>query len=419
MSFHTFPRDAGRFRAAIDLVLAAASPADGPTSGPGGAAAAAGGGLFAPPPAASSDGERLQADNTWSLLVGRLGTICLHYISQVAGAGEAWGSSTGAAEGSGGGSGLGKGNAGGVDGHGAAAVVGVGSSEVTAASEAALRGFGLLASPGTWEHRWPVGTAGVGAISTAESRCRTLMSSLALGSITLGGGRGAAGGIQGVSGNTPPRRSGSGAKGGVRLSVRADRNGVTGEWTRAPTLFGVLRVVWDATASTPAGGATAGGEAAQAVKLLCSSSFQALGIGGAKEGVSSPGAAGGGEGGAPPSGGAVVGDTSEGAAMPTERQRLLEAFAAAVLPAPRLLEHPLRALLVDPMLAGDAGAWWQMVSVAGEAVGADGSDEGNGGCGGGGAARRRDVAWAVANILRVRRQHVRCVEPLLVERLSA
>eukprot|EP00752_Nemacystus_decipiens_P008436 g7540.t1 len=393
VSFHAFPHDAGRFRAAIDLVLAAAPPTDaaaGPPAGPGGAAAAAaaGGGLFAPPPAASSDGDRSEADNAWSLLVARLATVCLHYIGQVA----AGGSATGAAEG-----GDVKGNTGDADGRGAAVVVGVGSSEVAAASEAALRGFGLLASPRAWEHRWPgsrTSAGGVGATSIAESRCRALMSSLALGRITFSGAvGGAVGGGRVSSGKTPLRRNG-GDKGDVRLSVRAERDELTGEWTRAPRLFGVLRVVWDASASTAAAGGAAGADAPQAVRLLCSSSFKALGIGGAKEGASGPGAGGGAP---PPSGGvggAVVHNVGGGVPMPTERQRLLEAFAAAVLPAPRLLDHPLRTLLVDPMLAGDAGAWWQLVSVAGGAVG------GNGGSGGD-AARRRDVAWAVANILRV------------------
>ena len=83
------------------------------------------------------------------------------------------------------------------------------------------------------------------------------------------------------------------------------------------------------------------------------------------------------------------------------RREVLEAFCAAVLPAPRLLEHPLRALLVNPMLAGDAAPWWRLVSMAGGAVGTE-KQAGGGGWGGDDAARRRDVAWAVANILRVR-----------------
>ncbi|CAN0388374.1 unnamed protein product, partial [Laminaria digitata] len=69
---------------------------------------------------------------------------------------------------------------------------------------------------------------------------------------------------------------------GVRLTVRAERDEATGEWTRAPRLFGVLRVLWDVSGG---GGAATGAQVAAtaataaAVRLLCASSLEALAIG--------------------------------------------------------------------------------------------------------------------------------------------
>lgn len=389
----------------MDLALATAAE-DNLTSDP-----AESTGLFAPPAAPSSgesERERARADNAWSLLVARLGTICLQYIGQVAvaaaglGTGEAGGlSPNGGVSGGGSGSGSGKGDAMEGDFAGSArgaAVVRVGHSDVEGAVEAAMRGFELLSSPVAWRRRWPGSSE-----ATAESRHRALMSSLALGVVVFGAEIGPpaveAAPRMGMARVLPGNNSSKGVVKRVRLSVRVEKDGVSGKWTQTPRLFGVLRVIWDVASAVSAGGS--GGGEGQALRLLCSSSFQALGIssganggdslqtGGPNTPVVAAAAAGAG-------GGA---DNIAESALLLDRRALLEAFAAAILPAPRLLEHPFKALLMDPMLTGDAGAWWKVVAVAGEAVGVDSSGDGRSGCGG--AARRRDVAWAVANILRV------------------
>ncbi|CAN0087178.1 unnamed protein product, partial [Ectocarpus sp. 13 AM-2016] len=389
--FHAFPCDAGRFRAAIDLVLAAAPASDSPAT-PEGA------GLFAAQPASSggSDSDRLLMDNTWSLLVTRLGAVSLQYMSQVSATAAAAGGRSrknGAESRDNGGGRRCKGDAmEDAEGVEVAVVAGEGSAEVGDAAAVAMRGFALLASPAAWRHRWPLSEPAV-----VQRRCRVFLASLALGRVLLGtrSKTGAeAGPGEALTKSSPRGRE----RGGVRLLLRTERERVGGEGSRAPTLFGVLRVAWDAAAAEAGVGE---GRATQTVRLLCASSFQVLGIGVAEDGEStargetrpmssSAVAEGGGGGGAV----AVPGGAHETTAP--DRRRLLEAFAAAVLPAPRLLEHPLRAALMDPMLGGDGAAWWELVSVAGEAVGAGGT-----GGGGGAAARRRDVAWAVANILEV------------------
>ncbi|CAM9290006.1 unnamed protein product [Ectocarpus sp. 4 AP-2014] len=389
--FHAFPCDAGRFRAAMDLVLAAAPASDNATT-PGGA------GLFAAQPASSSgsDSDRFLRDNTWSLLVTRLGAVCLQYVSQLSATAAAGGGGRSPKNGaesrnSGGGSGC-KGDA--VDdaeGAEGAVVAGAGSAEVGDAAEVAMRGFALLAFPAAWRHRWPLSEPAV-----AQRRYRVFLASLALGRVLVGT-RSKTGAEAGPGGALrKPSPTGRG-RGGVRLLLRTERERVGGEGSRASTLFGVLRVAWDAAAAEAGGGES---RAAQAVRLLCASSFQVLGIGVTEDGestarietrpMSSSAVAGGG------GGGAAAGPGGAHETAVPDRRLLLEAFAAAVLPAPRLLEHPLRAALMDPMLGGDGAVWWELVSVAGEAVGVGGT-----GGGGGAASRRRDVAWAVANILEV------------------
>lgn len=387
--FHAFPCDAGRFRAAMDLVLAAAPASDSPAT-PGGA------GLFAAQPASSSgsDSDRLLGDNTWSLLVTRLGAVCLQYMSQVSATAAAGGGRSpknGAESRNSGGGGGCKGDAmDDAEGAEGAVVAGAGSAEVGDAAEVAMRGLALLASPAAWRHRWPLSERAV-----VQRRCRVFLASLALGRVLVGT-RSKTGAEAGPGEALNPHR-GRGRV-GIRLMLRTERERVGGEGSRASTLFGVLRVAWDASAAEAGGGE---GRAAQAVRLLCASSFQVLGIGVTEDGEStaridtrpmSSSAVAGGAG-----GGAAAGPGGAHETAVPDRRRLLEAFAAAVLPAPRLLEHPLRASLMDPMLGGDGAAWWELVSVAGEAVGAGGT-----GGGGGAAARRRDVAWAVANILEVR-----------------
>ncbi|CAM9293176.1 unnamed protein product, partial [Ectocarpus sp. 8 AP-2014] len=362
--FHAFPCDAGRFRAAMDLVLAAAPASDS-------AANSGGAGLFAAQPASSSgsDSDRLLGDNTWSLLVARLGAVCLQYISQV--------SATVAAAAAGGGRSrkngaesrdIGGGGGGGCkdamdDAEGAegAVVAGAAAAEVGDAAEVAMRGFALLASSAAWRHRWPLSE-----LAVVQRRCGVFLASLALGRVLLGT-RSKTGADAGPGEELKkPSPTGRGRE-GVRLLLRTERERVGGEGSRAPTLFGVLRVAWDAAAAEAGGGE---GRATQAVRLLCASSFQVLGIGIAEDGEGtarietrpmSSSAVAGGEG-----GGAAAGPGGAHETAVPDRRRLLEAFAAAVLPAPRLLEHPLSASLMDPMLGGDGAAWWELVSVAGE-----------------------------------------------------
>ncbi|CBJ29420.1 conserved unknown protein [Ectocarpus siliculosus] len=392
--FHAFPSDAGRFRAAMDLVLAAAPASDNATT-PGGA------GLFAAQPASSSgsDNDRLLGDNTWSLLVTRLGAVCLQYMSQVSATAAAAGgrSRKNGAESRdiGGGGGGCEGDAmDDAEGAEGAVVAGAESAEVVDAAEVAMRGFALLASPAAWRHRWSLSEP-----VAVKRRCRVFLASLALGRVlmrTRSKTGEEAGPGEALRKPSPTGRGRGRGREGLRLSLRTERERVGGEGSRAPTLFGVLRVAWDAAVAEAGGGE---GRATQAVRLLCASSFQILGIGVAEDGESTARIET-----RPMSSSAVAGGGARAAAGPggahetavPDRRRLLEAFAAAVLPAPRLLEHPLRAALMDPMLGGDGVAWWELVSVAGEAVGAGGT-----GGGGGAAARRRDVAWAVANILEV------------------
>lgn len=393
VNFHTFPRDAGRFRAALGLVLAAVAD---PSADPRGT------GLFAPlalsrekcevgkaatPPAAE--------DDSWTLLVARLGIVCLHYIAEVgklAGVG-------------------GKGSPGrdamNDDDNGS----GGGLREVSAAAESAVEAFALISSPEEWRRRGLLESTKV-----AEGLCRRLLVSLALGRLVL---RGDGGGCDGGGGGAEKtrilqdfmiaRKEKPGRKSSIRLAVRADVDGLlSGCWTRAPRLFGVLRVMWDATA-----GSVTTDTAGAAVRLLCSSSLEALGIGagGAARTVEAIPPSAEAETSTPPiSTFVAVGETlpdeiagrSRKLTPLLDNRVLLETFASAVLSAPTLLEHPLRALLVDPMLAGDAGAWWVLVTVVGDAQGAT-EEEGvvGGGSGGDGAARRRDVAWTVANVLKV------------------
>lgn len=312
----------------------------------------------------------------------------------------------------------------------------------------AMRVLSIIASHEQWGKRGPQHGSSDGGEATVL--CRRLLVSLALGKFVLtaddtlgattggtkvalasgpdGESQSSKGPVSSTFGNSPSKRTG----GGVRLLVRASSADVSrGSWMRAPLMFGVLRVHWDAAATeTAAATGESGDDVKAAVRLLCSASLKALGISTA-DAVSSPavGAREKGEGELPATSCAseqtnrqsvadkkgariTVAAESALARIPHDdqpaafhRRETFEAFACTVLPSPRLLEHPFRALLVDPMLAGDARAWWELVAVAGEVVGAGGGKMGS--CGSGAAGGRVDVAWAVANLLGVSNEDVR------------
>lgn len=479
VNFHSFPRDAGRFHKALALVAAAPAAAPGDARGH-----PLGHGLFAPPAGSSSpsggggggvgssggvgdsvgvaatvaaaEAVTRAGDNAWTLLVNRLGTLCLHYVAQLAAVATVAGDDGDSRTGAGGGVLKGVKKVDTMDLDDSAASVGL---EVRTAAESAVRVFALLSSPEEWCSRLAVPETAGRADRHADHPCRRFLSSLALGKLLLCPGGGDPGGGGGGGGSS---RGGSGDEGGdggggknfgravahadrrksMRLTVRTERDDVTGDWTRAPRLFGVLRVLWDASGGgdgatgTKSAGTEGAAVTAAAVRLLCAASLEALAVG--SGGVGGRGEGGGGGGGvgseAPPlerslgrrrrrEGEGEVAETLPAAVasetvaveaagkpqldigrpsclMRGRRKKVLEAFAAAMLPAPRLLEHPMRALLVDPMLAGDATAWWRLVSMAGDAVGAEKGEGGNEG-GGCDAARRRDISWAVSNILQV------------------
>lgn len=411
ISFHAFPRDAGRFRAALGLMLAAVSDpsADARRVVPPAASPGKCGGK-----AAAAAPRCVEEHDAWTLLAVRLGVLCLHYFAE---AGRMAGDDGGKV--SSGGRDAMEDNSG-SEGEG-------GGREVSAAAESAVEAFALISSPREWRRRgWLEST------EAAEGLCRRLLVSLALGRLVLraeaGGGSGAGGvptTVEACGARTAKKLGGR--RSTVSLAVRLDVvDGVSsGCWTRTPRLFRVLRVLWDATVG---GGGTTKDAAGAAVRLLCSSSLEALRIsaGGAcaVEAVPAndtevstaflpiP---------TPVAAGAATPPPPESAGQPCklppliDNRVLLKSFASAMLPAPKLLEHPLRALLVDPMLAGDAGAWWVLVSVAGDAVGAgeEAGVAGGGSGGGGGAARRRDVAWTVANVLKVTNKKNSCLRPMV------
>lgn len=347
VNFHVFPRDAERFHTAMGFVLSAAGDA---TADPRET------GIFAPIAAAAtaSSGNpgitlrmkplTLMRSDAWGLLVARLGILCLNYITEFA---EAIGGMTGP------GRGASKGRAG-TDAMEDESDVSVGGeSRVRGASDSAAQMFALLSSPEEWQRR------GLLETKEAEILCRSFLATLVVGRL---GGLGDATDTGGAKGNGN----------GVRLLVKLERRAVDGKWIKTPRLFSALRMLWDAAAQ----GSVIEADRATALRLLCTASLEALGI--------------------PPEG---VGRSGVGVgAHAPERKILSEAFAAAILPVPRLLEHPCKALLVDPILAGDARAWWELVSVAADAVGEEGACLGEGG-----AVTRRDVAWTVANVLNVRK----------------
>lgn len=392
VNFHVFPRDESRFRAAVALVVAAASDPSGNPHYTG---------LFAPL-ASSRARKDSGSENSWMLLMGRLGTLCLQYIAN--------GATSAAAQVSGVGVSNVAATHGGmvdVDGHsgavsGAAAeYVGVkglkGQVEeaVVAGFTEAMQAFALISSPQEWKRGLLQG-----GDAEAEALCRRLLVSLALGRFVLsekkgatadGNGPGVAAGFGAVEikkgGPSPPKSASPLARRGavgVRLVVRADQpDAATGSWTRSPRLFEVLRVHWDA-AATMTGGPKLD-PAKTPSRLLCSASLEALGISGR----------------APVDAARHRRTPLEGPSNVILRSgETLESFASAILPSPRLLEHPCRQFLVDPMLAGDARAWWELVAGAGDAVGA--TDGGATPLANGPVGTRRDVAWTVANILRVK-----------------
>ena len=369
VNFHVFPRDTERFRSALGLVLAAAGDT---TADPRAT------GIFAPLISAAVSStesrddvmggkKRPTASDTWRLLVARLGTLCLFYMSQTAGGTVMVGAATDAME-----------DDGGHDQAGERARVETNSGAGTGAVDSAARVFGLLSSPREWRRRVLEEMQEL----EAESLCQDFLTSLAIGRVHVSSPRRKVAREDGSIGAIG-RESVEGGKGkGVRLMVRLNRREADGRCTHTPRLFRVLRVLWDAAAGR---GETAVAEAkneASPLRLLCVASLKTLGIGITSEARETS-----------PAEGRTALDHP---LMSPERKVLLEAFAASILPAPRLLEHPCRALLVDAMFAGEARAWWELVSVAGDAVGEKGACIGETG-----SARRRDVAWAVANVLKV------------------
>lgn len=367
VSFHAVPRDAGRLRTVLGLVLASASDSQSDPRATG---------LFAPLVMARERGDPT-SEHAWVLLMARVGVLCLQYIADGTGA-EVEGSRE--------------------------------RTEVVALEEA-VRCFALITSAAEWRRR-SVGVDG----REAEMLCRRVLMSLALGRLCLGGEKAARHPdprdvpVEGKGAESPPARPGR--RWGVRLKVRGARDEATGKWTREPWMFEVLRLRWNAAAPAVTS------ESVDAVtRLLCTASLEALGIGEvspstgsgtagtnltatASQGVRTRGVtpAGGTDQRGVAGGGGGLGGTAGHGDVSGERE-VLGAFASAMLPSPRLLEKSLRVLLVDPMLEGEASAWWELVAVAGDVVGAEG-----GACSGAreAATRRRDVAWTVANILRVR-----------------
>lgn len=349
----------------------------------------------------------LVVDDQWTLLITRLGTLCLHYTAEmVAFTGKEVGGSHSGTEAT-------KGDAMTIvdadEGHDNM------EAEVRGAAESAVQVLGLLSSPEQWRRQCP---PGAGTSDEAHLLCRRLLASLALGKLRLrppmAGGDVSGSGVGIASATAQARRplvlqgKAKSARDGVRLVVRASKDEVTGDRMRTPRLFGVLRVLWDAAATAGGAGSGSGGRVSEAARLLCAASLEALGMGGSmpNDGMRQPAKIALMSGGTRQQDGGLSAQSErrdkQGDLVGEERREVLTTFASAVLPAPRLLEHPLRAFLVDPMLAGDAAAWWELVSVAGADVAT-----GEGGAGsisgvGRGMAARRDVAWTFANILKVR-----------------
>lgn len=286
----------------------------------------------------------LMRSDVWGLLVARLGILCLNYITEFTGA-------------IGGMTGAGIGVRAGMDAveDDESEVLGGGESRIRSASNSAVHMFALLSSPEEWQRR--------GLLETKEAKflCRSFLATLAVGIL---------GGVGDTTDTGDAKRSNK----GVRLLVKLERRAVDGRWIKTPRLFSALRMLWDSTAQ----GGVIEEDKAVALRLLCSVSLEALGI--------------------PPEGAERSGMGIN--AHAPGRKILYEAFAAAILPVPRLLKHPYKALLVDPLLAGDARAWWELVSLVGGAVGGEGACLGKGG-----AMTRRDIAWTVANILNVRKKY--------------
>ncbi|CAM9154612.1 unnamed protein product, partial [Sphacelaria rigidula] len=409
------------------------------------------------------------SEHRWTLLISRLGALCLQYVSDgattaVAGAVPSLRSSRDGSKS------IGAEDASAMDVVDTDGNEGENTVQTTVGYTEAVRVLSIITSFEQW------GKQG-GSGGEATVLCRRLLVSLALGKLVLqadespgattsgtkvavGSGpdrdsQPTKGPVPSAFGNSP---SASGVpsgrtRGSVRLLVRASSADVSsGRWMRTPLLFRVLRVHWDAAAMETAAAAGESGESVKAVvRLLCDASLKALGICTA-DAVSSPaaGAREKGEGELPAtlcaseqtSRQSVADIEGVGMAVAAEsalaripygdqtavflRRETLQAFACTVLPSPKLLEHPFRALLVDPMLAGDAQAWWELVAVSGEVVGA--TDVEMGPCGSGAAGGRGDVAWTVANLLRVDTgtggttegagsQHARCLVRALCQLL--
>lgn len=403
--------------------------------------------FFAPLAEARSRRDRT-SEHRWTLLISRLGALCLQYVSDgattaVAGAVPSLRSSRDGSKS------IGAEDASAMDVVDTDGNEGENTVQTTVGYTEAVRVLSIITSFEQWGKQ-----GGNGGEATVL--CRRLLVSLALGKLVLqadespgattsgtkvavGSGpdrdsQPTKGPVPSAFGNSP---SASGVpsgrtRGSVRLLMRASSADVSsGRWMRTPLLFRVLRVHWDAAAMETAAAAGESGESVKAVvRLLCDASLKALGICTA-DAVSSPaaGAREKGEGELPAtlcaseqtSRHSVADIEGVGMAVAAEsalaripygdqtavflRRETLQAFACTVLPSPKLLEHPFRALLVDPMLAGDAQAWWELVAVSGEVVGA--TDVEMGPCGSGAAGGRGDVAWTVANLLRVSNKRVR------------
>lgn len=315
----------------------------------------------------------------------------------------------------------------------------------------AMRILAIITSCKEWMER---GLAQSRDGDEARVLCRRLLVSLALGilvlredqhlkaaatAINLGIGLGVRGSSQQANEDPPSTKLGNSrnlgeastrdAGGRVCLVVRTSNADIlNGRWTRRPRLFGVLRMHWDVAAAAAAveiglAMEEGGDNVRAAIRLLCDVSLEALGmntdgavssaVASREGGTKRPAASSASEDAsrqkiavAMGEGDTVVTPKGAPARTPSDYQprglykvEILEAFACTILPSPKLLEHPHRALLIDPMLSGDARAWWELVTVAGEAVGT--RDRETGLHVDGAVGRRRDVAWTVANLLRV------------------
>lgn len=342
LSFHVFPRDASRLRAALSLVLSAAADASANPRETG---------LFATLLAARGLRD-VTSEHAWMLLMARLGTLCLQYIAD-----ETLNTKVPKENGQ----------------------EQEQGQEQGMEMEKIVRAFTLISSRDEWRRR----SLGVSS-GEADKLCRRLLVSLALGRLCLSEKRRRA---PSTLGSTSPHTSNDFPKGGkgsgppwssdVLLVVRADREDATRKWIRSPKLFHVLRMRWDRAVGTEAPSIVT-----LASRSLCTASLDAIAWEPRHNGSAQ------GERGAPASRGEGQGDERE----------TLGAFAASMVTCPNLLEHPLSSLLMDPVLEAGGEVWWKIVAAAGETVGVERAAAGGTQAS---AMRRKDVAWTVANILRV------------------